>query len=482
MCLRFRVSWIWKATIRASFEKLKSVLTQALILVQPTSGSTVTLRTQLSTHDLELAAIVFPLKIWRHYLYGERCSIYINHKSLKYLLTQKELNLRQRTYFELLKDCEYDRVSSGHRAMADLRSMFDQLILFDDRVLLAELQVKPTWLSDESLVSRFRQIEVCETSYFELNNNGVVCFRGWICVPNDAELRQSILREAHNKDYVMNPSGNKMYKDLCELYWWPGLKQEVTTFVSHCLTCQKVKDERQLPSGLLQPLKITFWNWERVTMDFISGLPMRPTKKDSVWIIVDRLTKFDHFLLVRTNYPLQKLAKLHVSEIVRLHGVSVSIISDRDLRFTSQLWKKLHEALGIRLDFSIAYHPQIDGYEVIWEDYLPLAEFAYNNNFQSSIQIAPYEALYDRKCRTPLCWTELGERCVLGPELVSKTENTVKLIQDRLKVVTSQILGRVWGITKVASNQQKLYADLKKCDIKYSIGDQICGPKTTIPI
>ncbi|XP_052885252.1 uncharacterized protein LOC128293779 [Gossypium arboreum] len=138
-----------------------------------------------------------------------------------------------------------------------------------------------------------------------------------------------------------------------------------------CLTCQQVKVEHQLPLGLLQSIKISLWKWERVMMDF-------------------------------------KLKKVYISEIVRLHPVPVSIIFDKDLRVTSLFWKKLYEALGSS-----------------WEDYLPLVEFAYNNSYQSSTQVAPYEALYGRKCCTLLCWTELGKQCVLGPELVSKIEDKV---------------------------------------------------------
>ena len=209
----------------------------------------------------------------------------------------------------------------------------------------------------------------------------------------------------------------------------------------------------------------------------MSGLPLTPSKKDSVWVIVDRLTKSAHFIPVRTDFSLQKLAKLYVVEIVRLHGIPVSIVSDRDPRFTSRFWQKLHEALGTRLNFSTAFHPQIDGqserviqiledmlrgciidFRGSWEDYLPLAEFAYNNSYQASIQMAPYEALYGRRCRTPTCWIELGELQVLGPDLVADTESKVKLIRDRLKE---------------ASDRQKSYADLKRKEIEFAVGDMV---------
>ncbi|KAK5771447.1 hypothetical protein PVK06_047651 [Gossypium arboreum] len=296
-------------------------------------------------------------------------------------------------------------------------------------------------------------------------------------MPKDPELRQLILKEAHGGLCAMHPGGNKLYRDLREVYWWPGLKREVTEFVGKCLTCQQVKAKHQLPSGLLQPVKIPLWKWERVTMDFVSGLPLTPTKKDSVWVVVDRLTKSAHFIPVRTDYSLQKLAKLYVAEVVRLHGVPVSIIFDRDPRFTSRFCRKLQEALGTRLDFSTAFHPQTDGqserviqvledmlrgciidFRGSWEDYLPLAEFAYNNSYQASIQMAPYEALYGRRCRTPTCWTELGERRVLGPELVAGTESKVKLIRGRLKE---------------ASDRQKSYADLKRKEIEFAVGDMV---------
>lgn len=184
-----------------------------------------------------------------------------------------------------------------------------------------------------------------------------------------------------------------------------------------------------------------------------------------------------YFLPIRTNYSLQKLAKLYVFEIVRLHRVLISIISDKDPCFASRFWKKLHQAFGTRLDLSTIYHPQIDGqserviqilYNMLQscvidfrgsqEDYLPLAEFTYNNNFQSSIQMAPYEALYGRKCRTPLCWMKLGERQVLGPKLVFETENIVRLIQDQLKT---------------DFDRQKSYVDLKRRYIDYFTEDQV---------
>ena len=139
------------------------------------------------------------------------------------------------------------------------------------------------------------------------------------------------------------------------------MKIDISEFVTKCLVCQRVKEEHQVPLGLLQSIRISEWKWDRITMDFVVGLPLTGRKHDSVWVVVDRLTKSAHFLPVRTDYSLDKLAELYIKEIVWLHGIPISIISDRDPRFTSRFWGKLQEALGTRLNFSTAFHQQTDG-------------------------------------------------------------------------------------------------------------------------
>ena len=230
------------------------------------------------------------------------------------------------------------------------------------------------------------------------------------------------------------------------------MKRDVTDYVSKCLTCQQVKAEHQVPIGLLNSLPIPQWKRDNITMDFVSGFPLTQQKHDSVWVIMDRLTKSAHFIPIRIHYSMDRLAELYVDEIVRLHGVSLSIVSDRDPRFTSRLWKELQSALSTKLNFSTAFHPQTNGqserliqvledmlrgyvieFSGSWDRYIPLMEFAYNNSFQSSIGMAPYETLYGRKCRTPVCWTELNEHKLIGPDIVKDTEEKVQVIRQRLK-------------------------------------------------
>ena len=229
------------------------------------------------------------------------------------------------------------------------------------------------------------------------------------------------------------------------------MKRHVGDFVRRCLTCQQVKAEHQRPAGLLQPLEIAEWKWEHITMDFVTHLPRTSRKHDAIWVIVDRLTKSAHFLVVRMTFTLEEFCRLYIREIVRLHGVPVSIVSDRDPRFTAQFWKSFQKAMGTQLSMSTAFHPQTDGQsertiQILedmlracvldlkgsWEEHLPLIEFAYNNSYQASIQMAPYEALYGRPCRSPICWTEVGESSITGPDLIRDTSEKVGMIRKRL--------------------------------------------------
>ena len=152
-----------------------------------------------------------------------------------------------------------------------------------------------------------------------------------------------------------------MYKDLKEHFWWNKMKNDVAEFVSKCLTCQKVKVEHKRPAGKLQPIEVPEWKWEQITMDFVVGLPKTSEGYDAIWVIVDRLTKSARFIEIKVNYSLEKLAELYVSNVVKLHGIPLSIISDRDGRFTSTFWKNVQRALGTELKFSTAFHPQMDG-------------------------------------------------------------------------------------------------------------------------
>ena len=192
-------------------------------------------------------------------------------------------------------------------------------------------------------------------------------------------------------------------------------------------------------------------------MDFVTHFPRTSRGHDTVWVIVDWLTKLAHFLAVRMTFTLEAFYRLYIQEIVRLHGVPVSIVSDRDPRFTGNFWKSFQRAMGTQLVMSTVFHPQTNGqsertiqtledmlrscvldFKGSWEKHLPLVEFAYNNSYQASIQIAPYEALYGRPCRSPVYWTKVGERSTIGLDLVKDTSEKVDLIRKRLLTAQSR--------------------------------------------
>ncbi|GJV10998.1 putative reverse transcriptase domain-containing protein, partial [Tanacetum coccineum] len=225
--------------------------------------------------------------------------------------------------------------------------------------------------------------------------------------------------------------------------------------------------EHQKPTGLLQQPEIPVWKWERITMDFVSGLSRMPSGYDTIWVIVDRLTKSAHFLPIKKTDCMEKLTRLYLKEIVCRHGVPVLIISNRERHFTSNFWRPLQKALGTNLDMSTTYHPQTDGqsertiqtledmlracmidFKSSWDRHLPLVEFSYNNSYHASIKAAPYEALYGRKCRSLVCWSEVGDSQLTGPELIRDMTEKIVQIKNRLLA---------------ARSCQKSYADKKVC-------------------
>jgi hypothetical protein len=264
-----------------------------------------------------------------------------------------------------------------------------------------------------------------------------------------------------------------MNKDLKTHYWWYGMKRDITEYASLCDTCQRVKAQHQRPAGLLQPLKIPEWKWEEIRMDFIIGLPRTQDRYDSIWVIVDHLTKVAHFILVKMTYLGAKLTELYMSRIMCLHGVPKKIVSDRSSQFTSKFWGKLHESMDTKLNFSSAYHPQTNGqtertnqiledmlracalkYGKSWDKSLPYAEFSYNNSYQASIEMAPYEAPYGVQCQTPLFWSQTEESQVFRPEVLKDAEKQVQMVHKSLKV---------------AQSQQKSYADKRTRDLSSEI-------------
>ncbi|GJX36760.1 putative reverse transcriptase domain-containing protein [Tanacetum coccineum] len=255
------------------------------------------------------------------------------------------------------------------------------------------------------------------------------------------------------------------------------MKAIIAEYIGKCLTCSRVKAECQKPSGLLVQSEIPIWKWERIPMDFIIKLPKTSNEHDTIWVIVDRLTKSAHFIPTREPDSMETLTRMYIKEIVSRHRVPISIISDRDSHFTSRFWKSLQSALGSQLDMSMAYHPETDGksertiqtlkdmlracvidFEKGWEKHLPLVEFSYNNSYHASIKATPFEALYGRKCRSPVCWAEVRDVQLTRPEIIHETTEKIVQIRQRLQA---------------ARDRQRSYANVRRKPLEFQVGDRV---------
>jgi hypothetical protein len=220
-----------------------------------------------------------------------------------------------------------------------------------------EAEIREGQLEDAKLKEIQQLIQDNKTSDFSEDSQGTLWLGKQICVPNQKHIKELILREAHDSAYSIHPGSTNMYKDLKTQYWWYGMKRNVMEYVTLCDTSQRVKEEHQRLAGLPQPLKILEWNWEEIGMDFIVGLPRTQARYDSIWVIVDCLTKIAHFIPVKTTYSDVKLVEHYMSRIMCLHRVPKKIVSDRGSQVTSKFWEKLHESMDTKLNLSSAYHP-----------------------------------------------------------------------------------------------------------------------------
>ncbi|GJV06515.1 putative reverse transcriptase domain-containing protein [Tanacetum coccineum] len=371
-----------------------------------------------TTHDLELGAVVFALKIR------------VEHEAtpmVRVAKKEREPPLRVRA---LVMTISLDLPKQILNAQTEAR--------------------KPENIKSEDvggmLIENAKFPEAIREQKLEPRADGTLCLNGRSWLPCYGDLRTVIMHESHKSKYSIHPGSDKMYQDMKKLYWWPNMKADIATYVNKCLTCAKVKAEHQRPSGLLVQPKIPEWKWDNITNGILSRSFLRRLKA---------MTQFGSHETWRPR----------------------PIICDRDPRFASNFWRSLQNALGTNLDMSTAYHPQTDGqsertiqtledmlracaidFGKGWVNHLPLVEFSYNNSYHASIKAAPFEALYGRKCRSPVCWTEVGEAQIIGPELIQETTEKIIQIKQRMQA---------------ARDRQKSYADLKRKPMEFQVGDKV---------
>ncbi|GJV26659.1 putative reverse transcriptase domain-containing protein [Tanacetum coccineum] len=328
----------------ASHKGLGAVLMQREKVIAYASRQLKVHEKNYTTHDLELGAVVFALKMWRHYLYGTKCVVFTDHKSLQHILDQKELNMRQRRWLELLSDydCEIRYHPGKANVVADALSRKERSKPLRVRALVMTIGLNlPKQILSAQSEARKEENFINEDLRGMINKlepraDGTLCLNNRSWIPCLGDLRALIMHESHKSKYSIHPGSDKMYQDLKKLYWWPNMKAEIATYVSKCLTCAKVKIEYQKPSGLLVQPKIPQWKWENITMDFVTKLPRTTARQDTIWVIVDRLTKFAHFFPMREDNTLEKLTRQYKK-------------------------KKLYKSISTRLDMSPSHHPETDG-------------------------------------------------------------------------------------------------------------------------
>nr|GEU32560.1 reverse transcriptase domain-containing protein [Tanacetum cinerariifolium] len=280
---------------------------------------------------------------------------------------------------------------------------------------------------------------------FEIRFDRIRYFDKRIWLPLFGGLRELIMYESHKSKYSIHPGSDKMYQDLKKLYWWPNMKAEITTYVSKCLTCAKIKAEHQKLSRLLQQPEILEWKWEMITTDFVTGLPRTPNGYDLIWVIVDPLTMSAYFLPMKKTDNIEK--------------------------------RLLQKALGTDVNMSMAYHPKTDDqserkiqtledmlracvidFGSSWDRHLPLVKFSYNNSYHARIKAVSFEALYGHKCRSPICWTEVEDSQLTGPKMIRET--TKKIVQIK-------------NCLLAARSRQKSYADVRCKPLEFDGGDMV---------
>jgi hypothetical protein len=440
-------------------------------------------------HEKELLAIVHAIRLWRIYLEGQTFTIITDHASLEYIKSQNTLSRRQARWLETLQSVTYEvKYKPGKtNVVADALSRIPNinsisvLSTLDLDNLTFLYQQDPYFapiLETLQNLGNASEKSLARAKHFELQGNRIYLKEGnRMAIPKDKRLRTQILQEHHDINISGHFGIDKTYESLRRNYYWPKMGKDVYKFITTCDSCQRNKPSNQQPAGLLQPLNTPTRRWEQITMDFIVQLPVTRNNFDAIVVFVDRLTKKAIFCAANTSISAPEVAKIFFNNVFRYHGLPKVIISDRDTKFTSHFWKTLFEQLGTKLSMSTAFHPQTDGQtermnrtleEMLraystynqdqWDEYLPAAEFAYNNSQQTSTGHTPFELDNGQHPLTPASLFSQTTSVPAADNFLEHWDNMINMAKDSLR--------------EAQENQMK-YANQHRRHLTFKIGDKV---------
>ena len=444
--------------------------------------------TNYPTHERELLAIVDAAKRWRHYLLGNSADLVTDHQSLRYIQTQPYLSPRQTRWAEMLQEYDFDiRYRPGkENIVADALSRPEEAPIITITMDTFLDQVREAYQQDSTCSSILRKIKEGQipngTEEHQIKNG--LLFRGKrLVIPNSPNLHLLILHDLHDAPIAGHFGRAKTLQRVKQRYTWKGIDQTIADYVNSCTHCQRNKNRTHQPYGQLQPLPIPTDRWQSLSWDFIVHLPHTKKGHDAIWVVVDRLTKRARFIPTTTELSAPGLAQLFFDHVVRQYGLPAEVISDRDPRFTSLFWRSLMSIMGVRLGMSTAFHPQTDGqtertnrtleemlrhytnfHQDDWDDHLATAELAYNTAEQSSTGQTPF-------------FTDTGRHPRLPHEVTPPDATSVSAVTDLVKHMHDTVTQARSALQK-AQESQALYANRKREDCEFEVGDQVL-PRAT---
>ncbi len=388
------------------------------------------------THEQELFAIIIAIKTWRHYLYGRKFTIQTDHHSLIYFMKQQNLSNRQARWSELLQQYNFvieykpgttnvvaDALSrrADHETTAPSTSSMNLNQISSSSIISHENlldQLRTAYETDEQCQRILKDEE--KSIEWKINPKGLIHRNNQLLVPNSEPIRTFIIRSNHDETTAAHRGIAKTIDLVSRNWYWKNMNLDIKSYVSTCLPCQQNKTSTQSPLGLLHPIESPDIRWHTVTMDLIISLPKSKSGNDAIVVFVDKFSKMVHYVPTVTAIDAPSLATLMINNVIKLHGIPIQIISDRDPRFTSSFWKSLWNQLGTKLKMSTAYHPQTDGlternnrtleealrnytnyHQNNWDTLLPLLEFSYNNAVHSTTGYSPFFMNYGQHPVTP---------------------------------------------------------------------------------